>query len=275
MAKRKPLNQQELDEVYYFVDDSIATRQRFCSTAEIASEKKLPYARVEELVDALVSTGRLKIVYEVPKKVRLFAPSHIVEGFAMSHPLVPWLPSHYFPEKAKLLRESSNVQSQLRDFEQFEMLLTATGKDLVNAVGHTLKWLDFNVRITESQGQQDVEFNDGRVLAILEVKGLERHARIDELRQAVDYHLRKSAEKGDEEILTILLVNHFRQKDPAKREPPFSKEVLQAANKNYGFISLVTTMSLYSEVGKCLSGTQSKGELRKKIMNRQLDYKPS
>ncbi len=275
MAKHKPLSQQELDEVYYFIDAFIISRRRFCSTAEIAAEKKVAYARVDEIVNALISAGRLRIIYEIPKKVRLFAPVHVVESFTNSRPLIPWLPSYYFPEKVKLLSESSEVQKQMKDFEQFEMLLTSTGKDLANAVGHTLEWLGFDVSITESEGQHDVEVRDGSKLAIMEVKGLERHARIDELRQAVDYHLRKSAEKENVEILTILLVNHFRLKDPSKREPPFSKEVVQAVAKNYNFISLVATPSLYSELGNCLSGKQSREELRNKIMTRQLDYRPS
>lgn len=201
MGKRKPLTQQELDDIYYFIDSYISSKKRLCSTAEISEGTKLSYSRVDDIVTALISAGRLKIVYEIPRKVRLFAPEHFVESLAKSRPIVPWLSSYYFPEKLKLSEQFSGVQNQLKDFEQFELLLTSTGEELVNAIGHTLKWLGFSVKVTESSGHEDVEISDGPKHAILEIKGLEKHARIDELRQAVDYHLRKIGKKEKKRFL--------------------------------------------------------------------------
>jgi hypothetical protein len=274
-SRRTPLNQRELDEIFYFIDKQITSKQRFCSTKEIAQQLKMPYTRTEQIVNALISAGRLKVVYEIPKKVRLFAPEHIVTSFSTARPLIPWLPAYYFPEKVKLLQDFSGVQSQLKEFEQFESLLTSTGNELVNSVGNALKWLGFRINVTEAEGRQDIEFSTTTAFAIAEVKGLERHARIDELRQAVDYHLRKTSERGKNDILTILLVNHFRLIEPSKRDPPFSKEVLQAVAKNYQFISLVSTDRLYGEIGRCISSSQTKEDLQNKIMTRQLDYKPA
>lgn len=267
------LNQQELDDIYYFIDSHITTTQKFCSTVEISKRMKIPYSRVESAVNTLIAGGRLRVVFEVPRKVKLFAPEHIARGLSLVKPVVPWMDEIALPEKQALLEEFNGVRSKLEDFEQFEKLLTTTGPELVQAVGHTLKWLGFEVNLKEDEGHEDIEFNEGVKHGIIEVKGLEKHAKIDELRQAVDYHLRKISDMGPREITTILLVNHYRTKEPDKRPEPFSVEVIRTVARNYQFIYLISTTDLYREIGRCVSGALSKPELRKRILSGALNYK--
>ena len=70
-----------------------------CSSTDIRAAKKLSYTVVDFYVDRLIQSGRLKVVFEQRKKIRLFAPSHIVEAFATARPMVHWLPEMAFPEK--------------------------------------------------------------------------------------------------------------------------------------------------------------------------------
>lgn len=273
MAKKKQITQEELEDILYYIDNYITTKARLCSSKDIAIAKKLPYQRVEDIVGLLIKLGKLQLVYNIPSKIKLFAPIHTVEAFSNAKPTIPWLSAIVFPQKRELVSQKESLEKKLFDFMQFELLLTATGTELVSAVANTLKWLEFNVEVKESQGHEDLEIHDGNYVAIIEVKGLERQAKIDELRQAVDYHLRKLTEEGHDNINTILLVNHFRQIEPSKRDSPFSKEVISAVSKHYQFIDLIGTVQLYERIGRCLSGKISKADIRKDIETHQLNAK--
>jgi predicted DNA-binding transcriptional regulator AlpA len=273
-GKSSNVDPREIELVFNYVENFIITNQRFCSTKDIAEGTAFSRNKVDRFIKYLIAANKLRVVYEVPRKVRLVAPSTIVDGFSQFRTTVPWMSKHSFPKKLSLEKERDRIESQLKDFDQFEHLLTSTGRELVNAVAHSLRWLGFEVKVREDEGKQDIEARRDDYLAILEVKGLEGMAKIDDLRQAVDYHGRKLKESPGTTFETVLLVNHFRLEEPQNRNDPFSQEVLEAVRKYYKFVRLLTTLSLYCAIGQVISKSSSKSAVWKQFRNGELDFLP-
>jgi hypothetical protein len=262
----KPIDIENSEKILYFVQEYITSNRRFCSVQEIANQVKIGRWACDKCIDQLIEDGKLSVVFEIPRRVKLVAPKGIVDMLTIQEPIQPWLKSYQLPEKRKIDEQRQLLESQLRDFEQFELLLTANDKQLVEAVAYSLRWLGFTVEVKESEGHQDIEYNSDEYSAIMEVKGLEKWARIDELRQVVDYHMRKLKET-DKEFDTILLINHFRNIEPNKRDLPFSKEVLKAVKQHYSFVKLVSTYRLYQLIGEVIAGVMTKKQAQDKLRN--------
>ena len=270
MAKRKAVDPQEMERVYNHVESFIINNQKLCTSTEVSKALELGRAKIDKHIDNLVSAGRLRIVFEIPKKVRLFAPAYMVKKFSKNHSRILWMDRYSFPQKVELEKKKVGLEGQLEDFEQFELLLSSTGRELVNALAHSLRWLGFQVEVKEEEGNQDVEIKHDTYLAIIEVKGLEDAAKIKDLRQAVDYHLRKVDETGNGDIATILIVNHFRLLEPDKRGDAFSEAVVKAVKKHYGFVQLLATISLYNAIGEILAAKSTKDDVIEKVKQAQL-----
>lgn len=265
-SRSKAIDPETSDKILYFVHGYIASNRRFCTVQEISEQVKIPRATCDKCIDYLISGGKLAVVFEIPKRLKLVAPKIIVDALATEKPVQPWLGNYYLPEKKRLNEQRIALESQLNDFEHFETLLTASDKELVAAVAYSLRWLGFTVDVKESQGHQDVECNINGYSAIMEVKGLERWAKIDELRQIVDYHMRKLKET-EAEFDTVLLVNHFRFVEPGKRDLPFSKEVLKAVKGHYSFVRLTSTYRLYQLIGEVVAGVITRQQAQDKLKN--------
>lgn len=273
MPKHKPFDEKEIEKIYSFVKEFIIKNKSFCTVKEISEGVGLSYQQVNKYINHLINSGRFKVVFRAPKKIMLVAPNDIVESLSKFYAPPPyWLSQYLFPEKLELIEQKNKLDKQLQDFEQFELLLTSSGSDLVNAVGHSLRFLGFNVTITEKEGHQDLEVSDEKYFAIIEVKGLDGFAKIKELRQVVDYNLRMREETNRDDFATILLVNHFRHNPPEERGEPFSREVLSAVKKQYRFITLMTTVSLYKAIGEAISGKSTKDMVKEKFKSGRLAY---
>ncbi len=271
-GKSSYVDPREIELVFNYVENFIITNQRFCATKDIVEGTKFSRSKVERYIQYLIAANKLRVVYQVPRKVRLVAPSTIVDGFSQFRTTVPWMLEHSFPEKVSLEKERERIETQLKDFDQFELLLTSTGRELVNAVAHSLRWLGSDVTVREDEGKQDVEARHDDYLVILEVKGLEGMAKIDDLRQAVDYHGRMLKESPGTTFETVLLINHFRLEEPQNRNDPFSQEVLQAVGNYYTFVRLLTTVSLYDAIGQVIAKSSSKSAVWYQFMNGELDF---
>ena len=140
----------------------------------------------------------------------------------------------------------------------------ASGDALVRAVSYSLEFLGFTVTITEKEGRHDIEFHEKDFYAIAEIKGLQGSADIEDLRQLIDFHLRKLSERKNK-LVAYLIVNHHRNLPPDKRGAPFTREVINAVKTSYPFVRLLTTLDIYRLIERVLRSEISKETAREII----------
>ncbi|MEN3047185.1 MAG: hypothetical protein ABDH63_00155 [Candidatus Caldarchaeales archaeon] len=274
MPKRKEIDPQKADKIYNIIEEYIDKYKKFCTIPMIHENLKGDMTRNEVLryVNHLINESRLKVVFDQRRKLKLVAPAYMVENLSKKSTRPTWISEYSFPQKKNLEDQIKKLNRELEIYEKFELLLTSSGYELVDAVAFTLDFLGFKVEPTEIEGIHDLEVRDGDYFAIIEVKGLERWANIRDLRQVVDHYLRKLDETGEDNLVPILMVNHFRSHPPRERDSPFSNDVLNAVRSRFRFVQLMTTYNLYNSVGEVISNICDKELIRKKFKSGELAY---
>ncbi len=166
----------------------------------------------------------------------------------------------------KQLEEIHMQEEKIYERYQFlNDLLTQTGNVLVKAVCKYFEWLGFS-DIQEIDGsedilREDIQIIDGKVLFIIEVKGIGGTSTDAECSQVAKHRRKREKENRDKEIVPLYIVNHQRYIQPKLREnPPFSENQIDYAyNDERG---LLTTWQLYQQFKLIEDGIFTKEETR-------------
>ena len=244
--KKASVSRDILMRVLDFVNNYITTNKRLCTVKDVSTGLKVTYRTAEKCIETLEREGRIVTVLKIPRKVRVILPKEKAYVIFSGTFIPTWAEDYKLPGEQEILTELEKLRTALGRYQKFKLLLTASGNALVHAVSYSLEFLGFVVTVTEKGGRHDLEFRDKSFYAIAEIKGLQGSANIEDLRQLIDFHLRKIRE-GQRKLMAYLIVNHYRNLPPTKRGNPFTAEVINAvktARSPYGksswsFLSVV------------------------------------
>lgn len=262
--KETSVSKDILMKVLDFIDNYTITNKRLCTIKDISTGLNIAYHMAEKYVKALERENHIVTVLKIPKKVRAILPKEKAEAIFSGTYIPTWAKDYKLPGEQEILTELEKLQTALERYQKFKLLLTASGNALVRAVSYSLEFLGFIVTVTEKGGRHDLEFRDEGFYAIAEIKGLQGPANIEDLRQLIDFHLRKLRE-GKYKLMAYLIVNHYRNLPPTERGIPFTAEVINAVKTNYPFIRLLTTLDIYTLVEKVLRSEINKESAREAI----------
>jgi len=262
--KETSVSKDILMKVLDFIDNYTITNKRLCTIKDISTGLNIAYHTAEKYVKALERENHIVTVLKIPKKVRAILPKEKAEAIFSGTYIPTWAKDYKLPGEQEILTELEKLQTALERYQKFKLLLTASGNALVRAVSYSLEFLGFIVTVTEKGGRHDLEFRDEGFYAIAEIKGLQGPANIEDLRQLIDFHLRKLRE-GKYKLMAYLIVNHYRNLPPTERGIPFTAEVINAVKTNYPFIRLLTTLDIYTLVDKVLRSEINKESAREAI----------
>ena len=133
--------------------------------------------------------------------------------------------------------------SKTQKSSKVKQILYESGENLVNSIAMVLTKIGFKVEVKEREGYQDIEIEHKGFFGILEVKGKEGYANVDDLRQLLDFYINCQKEDESKKIKPIFIINHFRKKDIGERGEPFTAGALTLGTKND--FCLITTSDLF------------------------------
>ena len=247
-----------------FINNYIITNKRLCTVKDISEGLEIKRHTAEKYIEALERKGYIVTVLNIRRKVKVVLPKEMANAIFSRQFIPTWAEDYRLPGEHEILIELKKLQTNLERYQKFKLLLTASGNALVRAVSYSLEFLGFIVTVTEKGGRHDLEFRDEGFYAIAEIKGLQGPANIEDLRQLIDFHLRKLRE-GKYKLMAYLIVNHYRNLPPTERGIPFTQEVINAVKTNYQFIRLLTTIDIYRLIEKVLRSEISKEIARETI----------
>jgi len=124
--------------------------------------------------------------------------------------------NYRLPSEEEVERNARMVEQERISLVKVKSMLWLDGVELVNSVAHTLTKLGIQCEVKEEEGKHDIEILEPELHAVVEVKGLTGFANYQDIRQLLDWQV--EAEKGDERIKGIFVLNDFRDVEPELRE---------------------------------------------------------
>jgi hypothetical protein len=160
-----------------------------------------------------------------------------------------WVSNIYLPgEKAKITSLNKNYedfQKGSQEYEEFikvKNILYLYGNELSIELCNMFEKIGISSTLKEIQKRQDIEILHGDFYGIIEVKGLLKHADVDDIRELLDWWITESKTKPD--VKGIFIVNHYRDKEPKLRVTPYTPHAIQLAENNK--FCLMTTVDLFN-----------------------------
>jgi hypothetical protein len=160
-------------------------------------------------------------------------------------------------KKRDSMIQTQNALQKVR--EEYEKLIEAvkilylSGTDLSFEVCKVFDRMGFTTRLKESHGRQDIEINHHSFSGVVEVKGLNKHATVDDVRQLLDWWIEES--KRNPNVKGIFVVNHYKSKSFELREKPYTLHAIQVGVNNK--FCLMTTVDLFGMYCDFLSAKKS------------------
>jgi len=262
--KKTSTNRDMLMKVLDFINNFTVSNKRLTTVKDISDGLKISYHLAEKCAEELEREGYIITVLKIPRKVKVVLSKERANAIFSGTFMPTWAEDYKLPGEDEVLAELKKLQRSLEMYQKLKLLLVASGDALVNAVSYSLDFLGFDTTVTEKEGRHDIEFRDKDFYAIAEIKGLQGSANIEDLRQLIDFHLRK-LRKGRDKLAAYLIVNHYRTLPPDKRGAPFTAEVVNAVKTNYQFVRLLTTTSIYELVKRVLQSEISRESAREII----------
>jgi uncharacterized protein YqgQ len=203
----------------------------------------IPKQIIRELVDVI----RKNFIEKPGKKSKSIPPT--------------WLQNHKLPNEEKYLKEINVKETILSEYNTIKQSLYETGENLVYSVGQILKKFGFKVKIKEKEGIQDIEIQHEEFLGIIEIKGKEKYANVDDLRQLLNWYVDSLSENEEKDIKPIFIINHYRNKNIKERKEPYTEKAIQLGENNK--FCLMTTYDLFSLYIKFINKQISLSEIEK------------
>lgn len=267
--KREPENDEkkELEIVYGAIEDYIFENHRFCSIKEISKVSGLNESKCRKHVSYLVKQGKLYEAFKSGKTNPIvYVPTYMMEAILRTQRKPDWVEDYSFEEKKEKLKLMENTRVEISRYEIFERLLYGTDKPLEEAVAYALKYLKFDdVEHHLDTDVQDVSFTYNGKKYLLEVEGTTRQGTKDKVSQLHGW-IKKEVDKGTDpnKLVGMFVVNHFRNKDPKKRETPLTKHAKDYL-KLYRF-RFFTTYFLFNLIKRVQKGELTKQNAREMLI---------
>jgi len=126
--------------------------------------------------------------------------------------------------------------------------------------------LEFDdVKHLDDEELHDVEFKYGGKLFLVEAKGKTKQGDKGDVQQLKGW-VEKKLDEGlkKENVEGILVVNHYRNKDPSSRENPLTDKAIQFLK--YGSHKFFTSIFLFEVIKKVVKREMNKEDARKEII---------
>lgn len=191
---------------------------------------------------------QLYVCFEGPKMPKVVLPYNMMEAVLRTQSRPAWIQEYEYPEKRQYVDKMNALEKRLIELEQFEGLLYLTDIPLEQSVAHCLNWLGFaNVmHHKDDRDNPDVTFEHDGIYALAEVEGPSGSADKDKVQQLRGWLERAVVQndKKSSQLQAFLIVNHFREDDPAQRAEPLTDHAKEFLRLFKG--KLVTTFYLYN-----------------------------
>ena len=157
------------------------------------------------------------------------------------------------------LRQRRGAFAKARD------VLWKRGHELTLAAGHVLKEMGFSP-VLRKDYTGDIELRERGLHALVRVVDTKGIVDVRDMRHLLDWYVGELGKDGD--LKGVLVVNHFRETEPAARSSelsrirlkhPFSKEVFLLAKDNG--LCLMTTTQLFEIFKEFVAGGTNKTEI--------------
>jgi hypothetical protein len=263
--KKQQITEMEQNEFLELIENHILTTGRLCSLNEISETADKPIHSCKRILDGLLQDKRLRICYEGKGKPTLYIPNDMFEEILIRQSKPAWIRQYFFDEKVRKLEALENLNKDIHHFEIIESLLYCTGQPLEEAVAHSMNLLGFhNVQHHRNGDMHDVSFEYKEKKYVLEVEGTAKQANKQKVTQLNGW-MQKEVDDGTDpgKLRGILVINHFRKKDPVERREPLTehaKKYLKLYNFNF-----FTTFFLFNTIREVI---EQKSLSKKDAMNK-------
>ena len=265
---RKPssIKTEELTEVYNAIEEHIFKTHMLCSIDEITRSTKFSRRKCERILNILRQDNKISIAYQGKGKPTLYIPTYMFEKILRTQHKPKWLGHYAFAEKKEKLRRLQSIEDELNKYEIIERLLYATDVPLEESVYYCLKYLGFqDVKHHYKEDYADISFKHKGILYLLEIEGTTKQGSKSKVNQLHGW-IKKAVDEGvdPDRVIGILVVNHFRDKDPKDRGDPITKHAKNYL-KLYRF-RFFTTCFLFNLMKKVIEGSLTKEKAREEIV---------
>lgn len=260
------LNPEEIELIYDSIEDFIQENHRLCYIKDIELKSGLPKAKCKKIMDFLIKNERMMIVFQLQKNATIYMPKYMFEGILQLQHKPKWLKKYGFKEKYSTLEEIEKLKTSLNDFEIIERLLYGTDKPLEESVAYCLNLIGLeDVVLVNDSNKHDVSFIHNGIKYILEVKGLTKHGIKENISQLDSWIQQELViTPNTNELKGVFVLNHFRNKDPNKRDDPLTPNAKKFL-KYYRF-KFFTTKFLFDLIKEVKLNKLNKEEAIAKII---------
>lgn len=254
------------DQVMEAVREYIFENHRFPQTNDIAKQLGVPPTTCKRIFDDLIRQQKLYVVFQGPTMPKVVLPYDMMQGVLRTQSKPKWITAYEFQQKKELDGQIEDLQKKTYDYEMFERLLFATDIPLQEAVAFALRWLDFgNVehRVNDTDNP-DITFEHEGIKALVEAEGTTRAGDKRKVEQLAGW-LKREIERRNkklEDLQGFVVVNHYRDKDPAERNDPLTQHAKEFLKLNS---SRFFTTTFLLNIVKDVMGGLSKEDARKRV----------
>ncbi len=147
-------------------------------------------------------------------------------------------------EKKLRIEEQIERKEQEKDLIiRFKKLFYEQGDELRDIVWETLEELGFLVNKYDER-KEDGSIEEDSEIAVLEIKGKDKPAAREDLRQLDDW-IKDYLTLHGREPIGILIINHCRLEHPDSRGEPFSEDIRRYLERGSSRLCVMTTLQLF------------------------------
>ena len=168
-------------------------------------------------------------------------------------------------DKIETEEKITSKEAEKEEITRYKELLFEDGDELRDIVWDTLDQIGFKVN-RHDEYKEDGSIQEGKEVAVLEIKGREKSLTTGDVRQLDDW-IGDYAQREGKEPIGILIGNHYRLKKPENRDDPFPPDVLRYVNARSTKLSMITTHQLFELFCMIKDGKLDADTVRKEIMS--------
>ena len=194
--------------------------------------------------------------------IGLLTELHIIQK---KQSIPPWIKEiHMFDDnkQAKIIEENKQIiktandniveaMEKINKNNEYKSILYTTGEELVKVVFEILETLlGCDLSQFEDKKREDFLFEIGDTVFIGEIKGVNHNVKNENVSQ-LDVHyqsyLDENADKDEEQVKAMLIMNHQKNKPLENREPVHEKQINLACRNKSLIIETITLLKLFEK----------------------------
>ncbi len=248
------------------IEDYIFKNHMLCSIDEIAAETGISKTKCRKIMKKLVSEGKISLAYKRKGRPDIFIPTYMFNEVLRTQHKPPWMKNYFLKRKKNLVKKLESLRQEIYKYEIIERLLYGTGNPLSEAVAYVLDYLEFkDVEVPANKDTYDVSFVFEGKKYILEIEGTAKQGNKNKVNQ-LDGWIKAEMDKGldPERLVGILVVNHYRDKNPKQRGEPLTDQAKKFLR--YHKFRFFTTYFLYNILKQVIEGKLPKEKARRLVV---------